>query len=333
MILRCPAKHLAFSLCIGSLLAAGCLNPSAPGNLVPGTVDDDPSLPRAELNGTVFHLETYGNPINPPVIVLHGGPGHDYRCMLSLVQDYGQGSLADDFFFVFWDQRGAGLSRRHSDGALFSLDNYLKDLEAVVNAYAGARKVVLIGHSWGGGYASMYINNHPENIAGAVLLEPMPLSTELNTQIVKYSDPFLNEWSMDWVWMRQLIGMNDHAQADYAISTTVTGDIMEYRGDDKHPYWREGAAVHMFIDPQLWGEGVRYDFTRNLDRVNVPVLFIAGEKTKDLGVAFQRIQSSVFPNASVETVSDAGHYDIVWNRADTTSSIIRKYFQSLKLDP
>jgi len=90
---------------IGSLLIAGCLSPNAPGNLVPGTVDDDPSLPRAELNGTVFHLETFGVPINPPIIVLHGGPGHDYRCMLSLVRDYGQGSLADDFFFVFWDQR------------------------------------------------------------------------------------------------------------------------------------------------------------------------------------------------------------------------------------
>ena len=332
MILYQLIKQLSVIIVIGSLLINGCLDPNAPGNLVPGTVDDDPSLFRAELNGTVFHLETFGDPNNPPIIVLHGGPGHDYRCMLSLIQDYGQGSLADGFFFVFWDQRGAGLSRRHSDEKLFTLDNYLKDLESVVDAYASTRQVILIGHSWGGGYASMYMNVHPERIAGAVLLEPMSLSTALNKQLVNYDDPIMNEWSMDWVWMRQLIGMNDHAQADYAMSTVITGDIMEYRGDDKHPFWREGAAVHLFIDPQLWGDGVQYDFTENLNRVAVPVLFIAEGNTKDLGVEFQRIQSGVFPNASVETVADAGHCDLVWKHADKSSSLIRDYLKSLGLD-
>ena len=88
----------------------------------------------------------------------------------------------------------------------------------------------------------------------------------------------------------------------------------------------------MFIDPQLWGEEVQYDFTNNLNRLQVRVLFIAGENTKDLGVEFQKIQSQVFPNARVETIKDAGHYDLVWKRANESSSIIRDYLESLGLD-
>ena len=38
------------------------MDPSADGNLVPKTVDADPSLPRVALNNSVFHAETFGDP-------------------------------------------------------------------------------------------------------------------------------------------------------------------------------------------------------------------------------------------------------------------------------
>ena len=73
---------------------------------VAATVVDDASLPQIEINGVRLHAETYGDPSNPVIIVLHGGPGGDYRSQL------GARSLADTNFVVFYDQRGAGLSER-----------------------------------------------------------------------------------------------------------------------------------------------------------------------------------------------------------------------------
>jgi hypothetical protein len=32
---------------------------------VPSTVDDDPTLPRGEVNGTLLHLQVFGDPENP----------------------------------------------------------------------------------------------------------------------------------------------------------------------------------------------------------------------------------------------------------------------------
>ena len=67
---------------------------------VVATVVDDASLPQIKINGVPLHTETYGDPSNPVVIVLHGGPGGDYRSLL------GAKSLADASFVVFYDQYG-----------------------------------------------------------------------------------------------------------------------------------------------------------------------------------------------------------------------------------
>lgn len=48
---------------------------------VAATVTDDASLPVIEANGYRFHGGVFGAKSAPPVIVLHGGPGWDYRSL------------------------------------------------------------------------------------------------------------------------------------------------------------------------------------------------------------------------------------------------------------
>src|SRR5262249_53852592 len=107
----------------------GCLCASDPGNLVPRTVTEDPSLPAIEVNGTHLHAEAFGDPAAPILMVLHGGPGVDYRSMTPLAR------LADDGYrVVLWDQRGTGLSERH-DGPTIEIETYMDDLAAVIDHY------------------------------------------------------------------------------------------------------------------------------------------------------------------------------------------------------
>jgi proline iminopeptidase len=66
------------SILLVGIIGAGALSISTGGDYkVTATVSDDPSLPRVEINGYTFHAETFGNPDNPVVIVVHGGPGGD----------------------------------------------------------------------------------------------------------------------------------------------------------------------------------------------------------------------------------------------------------------
>src|SRR5688572_638745 len=138
------------------------------GNLVPKTVEEDHTLPSISVNGTRLHAETFGNPDSAMVIVLHGGPGSDYRHLLNCKELASQG-----FYVVFYDQRGSGLSKRHSKSS-YSIQVMLDDLNAVIAHYrkSPAQKVFLLGHSWGAMLATAFIVKYPAAISGAILAEP-----------------------------------------------------------------------------------------------------------------------------------------------------------------
>src|SRR5690242_445823 len=108
-----PTKTSHLFVLALSIPLSGCLCASDPCNLVPKTVAEDPSLPAIDVAGTRFHAEAFGDPNAPVILVLHGGPGSDYRCLLPLK------ALADDGYRVaFWDQRGTGLSTRHDPSTI-----------------------------------------------------------------------------------------------------------------------------------------------------------------------------------------------------------------------
>src|SRR5688572_18677042 len=102
--------------------------------LVPETVDEDPAIPALEANGTKLHVETFGDPSAPAIVFLHSGPGDDYRAMLPLRDEVDGARLEEDHFLVFFDQRGSGLSRRHDDPDELTLDLWIEDVGAVLDA-------------------------------------------------------------------------------------------------------------------------------------------------------------------------------------------------------
>src|SRR3954471_18440085 len=171
-----PMPKLAIAAFLLSL--AACLDPAEEGNLVPRTAGEDSSIPAIALNGSTFHVETFGDPSAPVIVVLHGGPGHDYRGLLRLRDPVNGLRLEDRYRVVFWDQRGSGLSERHAESQI-SLAAYDQDLTTIIDRFSPGRRVVLLGHSWGGMYATRYISLHPEKVAGAVLMEPGPLTGAL----------------------------------------------------------------------------------------------------------------------------------------------------------
>src|SRR6185436_6345991 len=69
-------RTVSMMMMAAAALAAcdGINDPSEAGNLVPKTVDEDPTIPSLALAGTVFHYETVGDPSKPVIIFLHGGP-------------------------------------------------------------------------------------------------------------------------------------------------------------------------------------------------------------------------------------------------------------------
>lgn len=111
------------------------------GQTVPDTVTTDATIPHIQIDDVTFHTKTFGDPAAPTVVVVHGGPGGNYGYLLNLHK------LEADYFVVFYDQRGAGLSPRVPAKEL-TLQSSVDDLHRIVSHYAHGDPVRIVGHSW-----------------------------------------------------------------------------------------------------------------------------------------------------------------------------------------
>ena len=296
---------------------------------VPRTVADDPSLPSVLLNGRLFHAEAFGRPAAPVVIVVHGGPGWDYRGLLSLK------ALSDSYYVVFYDQRGSGLSAR-VDTKELDLESTLSDLDAFVDHYGGGRKVDLIGHSWGAMVVSGYLGRHPEKVRRAVLAEPGFLTTEMMKRSGVRFGPlwewgFLVRASKAWFRSLHITGPDADAASDYFLGEVAPYANPEYYCPDTDPaaasaHWRTGSQAATAIPRSAMDERgeMHIDLVRGVERFTEPVLFLTTECNRSVGRAHQEEQAKLFPRARIEVVARSGHAMFA-ERPDESVRIVRAY--------
>lgn len=299
---------------------------------VPKTVSEDPSIPHIKLNGAVFHAETFGDQSKPVVIVVHGGPGWDFRGLLPLK------SLSDEYFVVFYDQRGTGLSPRVDAGEL-TLESSLSDLDAIVDHYSKGREVRIIGHSWGGMLASAYIGRHPGKVSHAVLAEPGFLTTGMMKKSgisygIKWEAGFL--WRVTKAWVKSLFikGPGRDAGYDYLIGQVAPYASTEFYCDgvlheSAKTYWRPGSTAMQAIMKSAENEKgeMEVDLVKGVEKFDKTVLFMAGECNALIGREYQKEQMKFFPKAELVVVKKSGHM-IFAERPEESIGAVRKYFGS-----
>ncbi|MEZ4302930.1 MAG: alpha/beta hydrolase, partial [Polyangiaceae bacterium] len=280
--LRQGISCLSAALVMASLSLPACTS-GGEGMLVPATVADDATLPREELgDGTLVHLRTLGDPASPTVIVLHGGPGGDHRDYLALAE-----ALAGEFHVVLWDQRGTGLSERVPDEELDG-PTYLADLDFLGERFSPGRPFHLIGHSWGGAYATYYLQSFPDRVGRAVLAEPGALSPEAareaNVAPVDFGDAELHEMlnTTDYILP------DTDARADYFYVIALAA----FKEDERllgYDFWRLGYRANIGINTWQgnFDRSFTFDFTTGLDAFEGEVLFITGAADGRLGHDFQ----------------------------------------------
>lgn len=302
-------KHLFVSV-LSIFLLAGCgeLDPREPGLLVPRTVDQDPSLPSITVNNTQLHAESFGNPADPMVVVLHGGPGADYRYLLNC-----KAIAENGYYVVFYDQRGSGLSRRESKSS-YSREVMLDDLNAVITHYRSSpqQKIILLGHSWGAILATAYINQYPNAIYRAILAEPGGFTWKDIKDYVGRCQRYglTSETLNDVAYVDQFITGKESEQEmlDYKFSLLTTTDAAGDSpiGDGDHvPFWRWGALVMEALFER--GERENPDWTGNLHSFNTKVLFVYSERNRAYGLAHAQHVSSAYPSIQLVRIDGAGH--------------------------
>ncbi|MDP1762653.1 MAG: alpha/beta fold hydrolase [Sediminibacterium sp.] len=325
------------SMVLFALLAAftfaGCekeLKLNEPGSLVPKTVTEDPLLPAISVNNTKLHSETFGNPDSPMVVILHGGPGADYRSMLNC-----KTLASDGYFVVFYDQRGSGLSQRH-DKSTYSIQLMLDDLTTVINYYRKSpnQKIFLLGHSWGAMLATAYVNTYPTTIRGVIMAEPGGFTWEQTDKYLSRTRKInpLNESTNDALYFDQILTgkENEHEVLDYKLAISSAfgskeGNVLGNAGT--YPFWRMGAITLTALIEIASKDG--FNWTTNLSQFSTKVLFCYSELNKAYGLNHAQLLSSAYPNVQLEKINGAGH-EIVYFGWNNFYPLAKTYLNSLR---
>lgn len=338
------------AICL-TLLLFSCTKESmdTPGTLVPQTTDQDPKLPSLDVNGNLLHLETFGDIENPIIIFLHGGPGFDYKSMISedgkgLAHRYpekrtethlGLSALQNEYFLVFYDRRGSGLSPRFdADGIVF--DDQLDDLKTIIAHFLDEKekatsvrdeKVNLFGWSFGGYLATALVNDTPDLVEHLMLYEPRPFSNEI-FDLMTVTSPFgqLTEDYVDGVATGGTFVLNtSHETADYQWAIGASGDFFpEFHNPENLPFWRVGFQVNHDVDLEVTREN--RVVTDRLDQFSGKTLYLVGQlSARDAaGPGFMEQMTAFFPDARVQEIENAGHFG-PWDAPQPIVSHMRSF--------
>lgn len=306
---------------------------------VPATTAHDADVPAVELDDYRFHAETFGDPAHRTVIILHGGPGGDYRSILPLRE------LADEYFVVFYDQRGGGLSPR-VDEADLNVDRYVKDLGLFVDRFSPNEPVYLIGHSWGAMLASIYIGRHPTKVDRAVLAEPGFLDHEhmeiwnerTGLANMRPSGALMLAMVDAWAESLHVAQTDGQERSDYLMARFMgteaddhplggyyrNGDIRNAAGE----MWRYGSLAARAVQASGMDESGRLmDLAAGVENWNGEALFLAGSENTIIGPEYQLTQIDRFPRASLAVIEGAGH-TMIGEKPEIVIPVIREFLKA-----
>ncbi|MBS1732257.1 MAG: alpha/beta fold hydrolase [Bacteroidetes bacterium] len=330
-----------------ALLVSSCekeKNLEADGNLVPKTVDQDPSLPSINVNGAKLHAQAFGPMDSTLIICIHGGPGANFKYLLNCK------SLADKGYrVVFYDQRGSGLSERFNKEWYLSLgenaieETFYKELKGIITHYKThpSQKVVLLTQSWGSILATGYVGKFPNDVQGLILAEPGGLKWADIVEYVGASRSF-KLWSEalnDVTYLDQFITgkENQHNILDYKMalistSNAIVGDIKSNLGTNGRYYnsVRDGAV----ISAAMFEIGKKYkpDFSQGISQFNKKVLFFYSSNNQAYPDSWAEKISSVYLNKEVVKVNGVGHsgmFDQIDTWVNFTEPKVIEYLHSL----
>ncbi len=258
------------------------------------------------IRGVRHHIREWGDPAHPRLFMLHGWM--DVSASFQFVVD----ALASGWHVIAPDWRGFGQTAWQGDSYWFA--DYLGDLDAILDYYAPAAPVCLLGHSLGGNVASLYAGVRPGRVSRLVMLDAFGLADVPPEQ----APGRLEKWLAELRVPQQLKTYADRAalaarlQADNPRLDPVRAAFLaEHLGEpdgEGRIRWA-GDPAHKRIHPQLYRRAEAYACWR---RITAPTLWVEPQApvlrhrlgVTDLAHAEAR---ACFRDVRVVQLADCGH--------------------------
>ncbi len=249
---------------------------------------------------------------NPPLLLLHGGPGstHNYFEVLDSLAELTHRQV------ISYDQIGCGESFVEGHPELWTLETWMDELDAL-RAWLHLDKVHLLGQSWGGMLIIAYlVDRDPKGVVSAIL------SSTLSSSAL---------WSHE---QRRLISFMSQEEQEAIAKATKTGhfDAPDYLKANDH-YTALHACEITADSPEClrrkkrfgtesyiaaWGPNEYtptgmlkdFDYTAKLNAIHKPTLIISGTNDECTPLIAKTMHDGIV-NSEWELLDGARHMTFI----------------------
>ncbi len=243
------------------------------------------------VNGIDIHYLEWGDPSNPPIIMLHG-IGRIAHTFAHIAPRF-----AADYHVMAVDMRGHGDSGWAPDAA-YTVRDYVSDIEAMADAL-DLEDIVIWGNSTGGRVAQMFAGLRPERV-GAVIVEdvgperPRSIANRLAVQIERED---AEGWASVAALAEELIAGNPRSEPDVMRAYARFGT--RARADGRIVWKRDPAIGNDFVPLQHWP---------HIRRIRAPIIYVLGGNSTIVPIETQAELRRVLPEVQIVTMPGLGHY-------------------------
>ena len=268
----------------------------------------DPKLRTYPSGCNGLGYEEYGT--GRPIVLLAGGPGQNPVYMAPVARMLASAGRR----VLLVDQRGTGRSADAiSCRDRMTLAGAVADLDAL-RVYLRLERLTIAGHSWGGMLAMAYAQEHPDHVAGLLLLDPGPMTH------VDY--PKESAAVQARLTQAQRLALQD-ATGEAQIEAIERPAFFYDAGNARRlqesippgePLWYE--SVGELLGPDL-GD---FDVVEGMRQLGAPVTLVFGRF--DPGFFISDEVQTLKPGAKLFAIEHAGHYP--WLEDSVHTAIILK---------
>lgn len=247
-------------------------------------------------NGMRFHYLEWGNPDNPPMMLLHGFAQTCHSW------DFVALGFSDQYRVIVLDQRGHGDSDWAPDGD-YSPETQQKDISAIVENL-GIQDFILMGLSMGGRNSFTYAANNPGKVKALVVVDAGPQNMQQGTQNIRNFVQQEDELDSVDAFVQRVLKYNPRRPAEQ-----IRGSIMhnlkqlpngkwtwKYDKALRTPGRRMGSDAD--TEKRLWGY---------LESLQCPTLLVRGGASDIIAMETVDKMHKAIPNSRIATIEGAGH--------------------------
>jgi pimeloyl-ACP methyl ester carboxylesterase len=211
---------------------------------------------------------------------------------------------------VHWHFRGHGRSGPPADPARLGIENLAEDLRTVRDTL-GFERPVIAAHSMGVQVALEYYRQHPNDVAGLVLMcgtFGKITTTFHGTDLLDQVLPgLLRGTELFPSVARALWGRVPAALAFRVACAGRELDRDRIREEDFERYWEHSALMNPDVFLRMLRAAGRHDAKEFLNDVRAPTLVVAAERDTFTPMALADEMARSIPEAELEVIEDASH--------------------------